>query len=46
MADNNCKIELKCHSQRYIKISIIIIIIIIILVIIHHHMYSHYRETD
>jgi len=35
MADNNCKIELKCHSQQYIKI-IIIIMIIIILIIIHH----------
>jgi len=34
MADNNCKIELKCHSKQYIKI---IIIIIIILIIIHHH---------
>jgi len=35
MADNNCKTELKCHSQQYIKI-IIIIMIIIILIIIHH----------
>jgi len=24
--DNNCKIELKCHSQQYIKIIIIVII--------------------
>jgi len=46
MVDNNCKIELKCHSQQYIKIIIIIIIIIIILIIRHHHIYSHYRETD
>ena len=39
MADNNCKIELKCHSQQYI-------IIRMILIIICYHMYSHYRETD
>jgi len=37
MAHNNCKIELKCHSNQYAKI---------IIIIIHHHMYSHYRETD
>jgi len=34
---NKCKIELKCHSQQYIKIIIIIIIIIIILITIRHH---------
>ena len=43
MADNNCMIELKCHSKQHIKI---IIIIIVILIIVHNHMYSHYRETD
>ena len=29
MADNNNKIELKCHSQQYIKIIIITVIIIV-----------------
>jgi len=38
MADNNCKIrvELKCHSEQYIKI---ITIVIIILIIIHTSSY-------
>jgi len=42
MADCNCKTELKCHSQQYIKI------IIITLIIIHNHniVYSLYREND
>jgi len=31
MVDNSCKIELKCHSQQYIKVIIIIIIILIII---------------